>query len=301
MTVQAIRHGQILGGTVTTPDIKAALADYRDVLGLELVEEGTLCAELAAGWGAPASAGARTALLRPRSGAPSFIRLVEQPVPDGFRPTTSFGWAAFEISVQDVAGWPARLAASGFRIAGEPKAIAGMPEFIPMQVLGRGLEMLYLNEVFADMAATDLPRAAAPVDSIFILILATPDRVASLGFYEAALGLQTTSTFTIRYTMINKAFGFGDDRMTDLSMLQSGRMPVMEVDQYPAEATARPGDPLKLPAGNALVTLAVTSLADVGVPFLAAPAVRGGGMYDGRRTATIRGPAGELVELIEVG
>ena len=56
------RHGQIVGGLSVTPDLDAAICDYRDVLGLELVETGLLDGDLAAAWHAPASAGARIAV-----------------------------------------------------------------------------------------------------------------------------------------------------------------------------------------------------------------------------------------------
>ena len=46
-----IPHGTIMGGLSTVPDLAAALAAYRDVLKLELVEEGALAADLAASWG----------------------------------------------------------------------------------------------------------------------------------------------------------------------------------------------------------------------------------------------------------
>ena len=114
------------GGVVATPDVAAALAASRDRLALELVEDGPLDAGLAASWGAPALAGARTAALRPSSGAPCVIRLVEQAVPDGFGPTRTFGWAAYELTVQDVYGWPDRLADSGFEIVGPPKPIENL-------------------------------------------------------------------------------------------------------------------------------------------------------------------------------
>jgi catechol 2,3-dioxygenase-like lactoylglutathione lyase family enzyme len=58
-----ITHGQILGGTVTTPDLAAALADYAGTLGLHIVEKGHLSEDLAASWGCPASAGSAIAML----------------------------------------------------------------------------------------------------------------------------------------------------------------------------------------------------------------------------------------------
>ena len=54
-------HGQIVGGLSVTPDLAAAIGDYRDVLGLELVSIDTVDPTLAAAWDAPATAGARMA------------------------------------------------------------------------------------------------------------------------------------------------------------------------------------------------------------------------------------------------
>ena len=41
-----LTHGRILGGTATTPDLNAALTDYRDRLGLKLVEQGDVAADV---------------------------------------------------------------------------------------------------------------------------------------------------------------------------------------------------------------------------------------------------------------
>ncbi|MGL4542302.1 MAG: hypothetical protein ACRCUI_07320 [Polymorphobacter sp.] len=295
-----IRHGSIMGGIVATPDLALALADYQARLGLRLVESGRLGAALAASWGCAASAGSAFATLQPASGAPCVLRLVEQPLPQGFVPTTSFGWAAYEITVQDVFGWPAKLAGSGFDIVGMPREIPGLPYFVAMQMLGRGREMIYLNEVRLDTPSTDLPAAASPADHIFIAILATPDRLATLEWYRLRLGLDIADTYTIEYTMINDAFGLPAGTQSSLTMVQNGRMPIVEVDDYPAQATVRPGDAARLPAGNALLSLAVTSL-DLDLDFLAPPAVHDGPVYGGRRAATVIGPAGERLELIETG
>lgn len=300
MTVR-LQHGWIMGGIITTPNLADAIGDYQNVLGLTLVEQGVLPADLAASWGCPASGGAAYALLQPQSGAPCFYRLVEAPLPDGFKPTTSYGWAAFEVTVQDVFGWPDRLAGSGFDIIGPPKQIASLPYFVPMQVLGRGREMIYLNEVLENTPISDLPPANALTDHIFICILAAKDRAASLGWYEQALGLNVSDSYTIPYSMINKAFGLPDDYQTTLTMVQKGRLPIIEIDDYPAEATQRAGPADALPAANALVSLAVDKLDAIKADFIAAPVRREGPMYQGRRTATVRGLSGELIELIEIG
>lgn len=294
-------HGTILGGIVTTPDLGAALADYQGRLGLSLIEQRPLDADLAASWGCPASAGAAMATLQPTSGVPCHVRLVEQAVPAGFVPTRTFGWAAYEFSVQDVYGWPERLDGSGFTVVGPPKEIAGLPYFIPMQVTGGGQEMLYLNEVRDNTPASDLPKAAAPVDRIFIVILAAPDRTEAVDWYKARLGLAESGVYTLEYTMINKAFDLPAGTQSTISMVQRGRLPMIEVDAYPPAATVRPQSAGHLPPGNALVTLAVDDLDALTMDWITPPQVRDGPFYAGRRTATTRGPAGELLELVATG
>lgn len=295
-----LQHGSILGGLTTVPDLDAALRDYRDVLGMEVPESGTLSPDLAESWACPASAGKNMAVLQPASGAQCFIRLVEQPDHPGFKPTTTYGWAAYELTVQDVFGWPDRLSGSGFDIIGPPKEIAGLPFFVPMQVLGTGREMVYLNEVREDTPSTDLPHARSLTDHIFICILATPDRAQTVAWYKDNLHLSEADTYSLEYSMINKAFGKPAGTMSTLTMVQNDRLPIFEVDDYPAEATHRPRHDGMLPPGNALVTLAVDDLDRINAEWITAPVSREGALYQGRRTAALKGPAGELLELIEI-
>lgn len=297
-----VAHGSILGGLSTVPDLARAVAAYRGSLRLDLVEQGVVPEDLARSWGCPANAGSPYAMLRPASGAPCWFRLVQQPAHPDFRPTRSYGWAAFETTVEDVWHWPDALPCDQFTVVGPPKKLENIePAFIPMQVLGTGHEMVYLNQVLGDLPDLDLPRAQAPVDRIFIVVLAAPDRERSVAWYADALGLERGSDYTLPYTMINSAFGLPDGTQTTITMVRSGRMPVIEVDDYPAAATVRPRHAGMLPPGNAVVTLAVRDLGSCQVDWLANPAARYGPVYEGRRAATAIGPAGELVELVEVG
>jgi catechol 2,3-dioxygenase-like lactoylglutathione lyase family enzyme len=298
----SIPHGTILGGLSTVPDLARALTAYRDVLRLELREQGTLDADLAASWGCAANAGSPYAVLQPASGADCWFRLVEQRDHPDFRPTTTYGWAAFETTVEDVWHWPDTLPPDLFTIVGPPKVLENMkPAFIPMQALGPGKEMVYLNQVLDDMTDTDLPRAHAPVDRIFIVVLATPDREASVAWYADRLGLSRGADYTLPYSMINNAFGLSADTQTTITMVKHQRMPIVEVDDYPKAAHPRARHAGMLPPGNALVTLAVRDLDACSAEWIAPPAVRAGALYDGRRAATAIGAAGELVECIEVG
>ena len=296
-----IPHGTIMGGLSVVPDLASAIAAYQGTLQLDLVHEGPLPADLAASWDCPASANMRHAVLRPKSGAPCWFRLVEQPPVAGFRPTTSFGWGAFELTVKDVFGWPDRLAGSAFTIVGEPKQLPGMDAFVPMQALGPGQEMIYLNQVFGNMAAIDLPMAQSISDHIFIVILAAPDRAAACDWYARSLGLDLGETFELPYEMINSAFGLPNSHISALTMVQAGRMPIVEVDDYPTQARRRPRHVGMLPPGNALVTLAVCDLDSCTVNWICPPVPRFGPLYEGRKAGTCIGVAGELLELVEAG
>ncbi|MEP3226196.1 MAG: VOC family protein [Parasphingorhabdus sp.] len=297
----ALQHGSILGGVVTVPNIQHAINDYQDILGMQLVEADDLDMALAQSWACPKNAGASSAVLQPTSGADCFIRLVEQPDHPEFKPTTTYGWAAYELTVQDVFGWPKRLEKSGFDIIGPPKELEGLPFFVPMQVLGRGREMIYLNEVREDTPSSDLPKARSLTDHIFIVILATPDREATVDWYRDQLHLTVGDTYTLEYSMINDAFGKPAGTVSDLTMIQNDRLPIVEVDDYPKEATVRLRHQGLLPPGNALVTLAVDKLDALNLDWISKPQVREGAIYRDRRTATVHGPVGELLELIEIG
>lgn len=295
-----LSHGRIIGGVVATPDLQAALGDYRDRLGFQLFDMGAIPDTVAKAWGIAGLAGKPMATLQPTSGAHCFIRLVEQPLPDDFVPTTTFGWASYEITVQDVFGWPDKIQGSGFDIIGPPKEIPGLPYFVAMQVNGRGKEMLYFNETRSNTPSSDLPFARSPMDHIFIVILATPDREATVAWYRDRLGLDVGDTYTIAYSMINNAFGLPDDTLSSLTMVQKGRMPIVEIDDYPPQTLPRRSDPGCLPPGNAMVSLAVDNLDAVEVDWIAPPQILPGPLYAGHRSATVRGLAGELLEMVEI-
>ena len=296
-----LEHGRIMGGTIATPDIDLAMADYRDHLGLSLISDGPVGEHLATAWGLPGLASRRMAALQPKSGVECYLRLVEQPLPNDFKPTTTYGWGSYEMTVQDALGWPAKLDGSGFRIIGEPKEIPSMPYFIAMQMLGQGGEMIYLNQTLMNTPSTDLPPAHSPVDHMFIVILASPDREKTVRWYCDKLGLDAAETYTIEYTMINQAFGSPPGTTSSLTMVQKGRLPIVEVDDYPAHALFRKAPNDGLPPGNSLVSLAVNSLDAIDLTFIAPPTVIDSPVYGGRRSATVIGTAGEYLELIEIG
>ncbi len=293
-------HGRIKCATVATPSFADSRADYVDRLALEVVDEGQVSPELAASWGAPACAGRRFALLTSASAAPGFLRLVESTPVVGYRPLRSFGWASYELTCQAVFALHERIAGKGFAVIGAPKLVPGFDNFIPFQVTGRAGEVLYLNEVLqSTMSGLDLPTAEAPVDFTFIAILAAPDADAAVRFHVDRLGFEAGETYVIPYSVINNAFGFPPEHKTRMTMTRVGRVPATEVDQYPEGTAERPTVAGELPPGNALVSFITRSLDAIDAAYIAPPARHDGPMYAGRRSACVRGTAGELIELIE--
>jgi catechol 2,3-dioxygenase-like lactoylglutathione lyase family enzyme len=141
--------------------------------------------------------------------------------------------------------------------------------------------------------------ANAEVDQIFIAILASPDRQAALDFYANVIGFERGDTYTIIYSLINSAFGLAADTKSDMSMTKVGRLPGVEIDQYPAQTTVRPQAKEELPPGVGMISFLVQNLDAIKAPFIAPAQRQAGFLYEGRRSATLIGPAGEYIELIE--
>lgn len=291
--------GQIGGGLIATACFNDSLADWRDALDMIVADVDAVPEALARAWGCTAAAGARMATLLPRSGARCAYRLVESPKVADYRPLRSHGWAALEICVADV--WSLHeTVKTPFEVIGAPKLVEGFDNFIPMQVVGKAGEVLYLNQVLRSMSDLDLPQAGCRVDRIFIAILAAQDAPATLDFYTRTIGFEAGQTWTITYSVINQAFALDDGYKTAMTMTKIGRTPGIEIDQYPPAATGRPVVAGHLPPGVALVSFLVESLDAIDVEWIAPPARHQAAPYWGRRAATVIGPSGERIELIEV-
>lgn len=295
---------RIAATTASVPDLDAAEAGYADYLGFVAVERGALGADLVASWGRPGSAGARFVTMRAAGETDTFVRLVEAPAVAGYRPLTSFGWTAFEIIVDDVHALAARLATSPFEIIGAPRPLQFMPSIVAMQAVGPGGECLYFTMESGDRESSILPPPSGFVGRTFITVCAGEDFGAMLRWYVDRFALRERPVRQSKVDIIQRAQRLSSDETIELSaigMRQRGNL--LELDGYPVGAGRvagpRPGDPKMLPPGNALVTLEIEQLASVAALAIAPPARHDGAIYAGRRSCTITGPAGELLELIE--
>ena len=234
-------------------------------------------ADLAEAFEAPKAADARTVVMQPASGAEIYLRLVEQPAVEGYAPLRTYGWNAIEICVQDVLAAHERVKDSPFEVIGPPREIEGLPAIYPMQVKGPDGEIVYLTQIRDDLPAYDLPRATAPIDRLFILVIGASDMKATLNWLDETLGFETGRIMDIEYHMLADAYGTPHDEMHTISTGVHGRDVFLEVDQYPPAATERPRQDGMMPPGASVGTFLHPEFDTVCGHWTAEPKTRSGG------------------------
>jgi catechol 2,3-dioxygenase-like lactoylglutathione lyase family enzyme len=286
--------------TLTTADLDATVDRYAQWLDYALVEQGDIPVDLAASWGAPASAGKRFAVMRPASGVDAYLRFIEDAPVAGYEPLRTFGWAAVEICNQDVLAVNERMLRSPFEIIGPPKTIDGIPTIHPMQVKGPDKEIVYLTEIKPEAQGMGLPRPQSFIDRLFILVMACLDMDASAEWFTSRLKLTLGPSTSIVYTMINGAFGLPSDTKHAFRMGGHDGDVFIEFDQYPGQTIARPRHDGALPPGVSLCTLKHPDFDAIDAPWIAPPTRREGPLYGGGRVGTVAGPDGTLIEVVEI-
>jgi catechol 2,3-dioxygenase-like lactoylglutathione lyase family enzyme len=290
----------IRAATLVTPDPEAAAALYGQWMDYSLVERGEIAPELAASWGAAGAAGRRFTVCRPASGQPVYLRFVQGEAQPDYQPFRTYGWAAIEICVQDVEAVNTRMQASPFEIIGPPAPLDGMPNIVAMQVKGPDREIVFLTHILSpNFPEFDLPSAQSLIDRIFILVLGCSDMEGAKTWLEDALKLRAGATIELAYNVLSDAFGFAPDHKHAIATLSQGRNVFLEVDQYPPQASRRPQRPGDLPPGVALATFVHPDLDTLPGPWIVAPHTPAGAIYGGARAATMIGPDGVLIEVVE--
>lgn len=285
--------------THVVADVADAEQRYAEWMDYRTVEAGEVSDDLARSWLAPATAGRRYALLQPASGAEVFLRFVEgDPVP-GYRPIRTYGWAAIELCVTDVEAVNERMIRSPFDVIGPPKPLDGFATVKPMQVRGADQETVYLTEMLVDGPEYGLPKAESLIDRPFILVLACPDLAKSARWTREVLGLEVIEPVSIHYSMISKAFDLPPDQKTALVTAKWKGEVFLELDQYPAAATARDIHPGALPPGVAITTMKHPDFDRLDGHWAVPPVPRDGPLYAGHRVGMLRTPEGALLEVID--
>jgi catechol 2,3-dioxygenase-like lactoylglutathione lyase family enzyme len=294
--------GPIRCVTITADD-PAALADtYTRWLGYRRLESGTpdqVDPAEARGWGAPAQAGSTQVLLAPERGEDFWFRLVQGP-PGDYRALTTWGWNAAELIVEDVDALAGRLADSPFRTIGPPEDLSFTDAIRAMQVEGPAREVLYLTQFKRRLAEFDTPEPRCAVDRTFIVILGGPNLEALQRYYEQRFGVPEAPAMPVKVSVLSNALGLSPDTLHDIAALPLQGQSFIEADRYPVETAARTSREGCLPPAMAMVSFVVPDLAPH-LPDALGP-VYGShhAPYLGARAITVTGPAGELIELLEL-
>ena len=292
--------GRLAAATVLSSNLTRTEKLYASCFGYEAVDRGEISGNLAGSWATPGMKNCNYVLMTPRPNDTYALRIVEAEPAGAFAPLTTYGWGALELAVKDVVAVHETVREHPeFTVIGPPRDITFGAPVRPMQCVGPSREVFFLTEVLEETSADSPERASTPVDQLFIAILAAPDRDRAVRHYVDRIDLEAGQTFDMEYRTLNAAFGLPQGTHQSFTMVNSAAGPILQIDQYPANASKRPVRPGMLPPGIGMISLIVPNLDDVSAEFLAPPRALREAPYDGRRTATTIGSAGEYIELIE--
>jgi hypothetical protein len=155
-----------------------------------------------------------------------------------------------------------------------------------------------------DRDTSILPPPAGFVGRTFIVVCAGRDFHHMLRWYVDRFQLRERPVRNSKVAIIQQAQGLGPDQTIELSAIgMRHRGNLLELDGYPTGdgfiAGPRPRSAGSLPPGNAIVTVEVEEFDSHVDQAIQPPARVSSKVYNGRRSCTLIGPAGELLELVE--
>ncbi len=284
--------------TITVCNLAQVEQAWQQHFDYQTVETGEISEALADHWQAPGMAGDDYVLMQPVNKAPTYVRLIEDPAVAGYRPMTSHGWNATELLVSDTDQIAAGMADSAFEVIGAPRPLWDAPDAPRvMQALGTGNELLYLTTNKRAMQGLGLDDSMPMVERAFIMVTGGPSMQALRDFYGDVLGLAVGAAQDFQITMISKANDLPIETTYPLAVINLAPGYLIEVDELPAGIGPRPVESGRLPPGVAAVGFTADRAAD-DLDWLTAPAPLADAPYNGRHTGLLRGPAGELIEVI---
>lgn len=296
-----IQRIKIATVAVVNADSTAQL--YEQWLRYKVVEKGVVTKATADSWGTPNMHGKPFALLKGESGDDVYLRVIEVDWPDSeYKAMTTHGWNAIEIIVEDPDQVYQSLLKSEFQHIGGPASLGGnFASIRAVQFKGPSEEVFYFTTDTGDRTKSSLLTPRADIDRPFIMVLAGPDARRLTDFYVSTFGTEEAFYIQTPINVLSEAQGKKADHLYPMGFVRLAQFSnSIEIDGYPSTSGPRPTTSGQLPPGVSITSFSVSDLDDIDQSlFVSKPARLGGKAYRGNRSATIEGPAGELIELIE--
>jgi hypothetical protein len=284
--------GAIRAVTHAAPDLDRIERAYTRYLGYRVIERGLVPRPVADSWAAPAVAGRAYMTMEPASRECVHLRFVESTGAVGWRALTSH-WNATEIVVENVDALAATLTDSPFRIIGRPQSLQRFPMIRAMQVIGPAGECLYFTQVGAH-SGLELAAAKSFVGRVFIVVAGGSDLSAMFAAY-ARFSNRSDPPVKTRIEVISSANGLPPETEYAHGLIHLPRGTLIELDGYPEITTPRWVARGELPPGMAIVSFEFPQIEKI---IHAEPCTQA--LLPGAaRAVTLKGFAGELLELVE--
>jgi len=284
--------------TLTVSNLAQVEQAWQEHFDYRTVASGDISTELASHWQAPDMAGDPYRLLQPANDAPVYVRLIADQSVIAYRPMTSLGWNATEILVQSPDDVAAAMQDSVFEVIGKPRDLWAAPNAPRvMQALGAGNELLYLTSNQQAQAGLGLGDNMPPVERPFIMVVGGSSMTDFMDFYAGTLGLPVDPPQDFRITMISMANQLPMETTYPLAVVNLAPGYLIELDELPDSVGQRQQAENRLAPGIAVVSFTADQLAE-DINWLTEPAELAEAPYHNRKVGLLKGPAGELIEVI---
>lgn len=285
--------------TISVSNLSTVQDAYKDYLGYETVESGVISDALADLWQAPAMAGRDYVVMKPAKMTPVYLRFVDNEPVEGYGPTKTQGWNAFELVVKSPDALVLHLENSPFKVLGQPKDLypfEGAPRV--MQVTGPANEVIYLTRPGSGEKTSSYGDTF--VGRSFIVVTGGPDIESQRNYWSSTFNSSVAPTQNYKITTISKLNDLPLDTEYGLSIVPIEGGSIIELDGYKKGWPERTITEGFLPPGMAAVSFTIQSFAEFNGEWVSKPRPIQEFPYNGASTGLTIGPNGEWIELIEI-